>query len=122
MNMKSLLKFVPAAVMLLAAGLTASAAISAPVAMSVAPAKLMQKSAVRPLDLQEGETVFTYASGGTNNFLGVKAAETYDMAILLNSPSLVGAKIVGLRFDMIFQLLPVYIVYGTLVFECIYII
>lgn len=101
MNMKSLLKFVPAAVMLLAAGLTASAAISAPVAMSVAPAKLMQKSAVRPLDLQEGETVFTYASGGTNNFLGVKAAETYDMAILLNSPSLVGAKIVGLRFDMI---------------------
>lgn len=101
MNMKSLLKFVPAAVMLLAAGLTASAAISAPVAMSVAPAKLMQKSAVRPLDLQEDETVFTYASGGTNNFLGVKAAETYDMAILLNSPSLVGAKIVGLRFDMI---------------------
>ena len=99
--MKSLLKFVPAAVMLLAAGLTASAAISAPVAMSVAPAKLMQKSAVRPLDLQEDETVFTYASGGTNNFLGVKAAETYDMAILLNSPSLVGAKIVGLRFDMI---------------------
>ena len=101
MNMKSLLKFVPAAAMLFVAGLTASAAISAPVAMSVAPAKLMQKSAVRPLDLQEGETVFTYASGGTNNFLGVKAAETYDMAILLNSPSLVGAKIVGLRFDMI---------------------
>ena len=101
MNMKSLLKFVPAVAMLFAAGLTASAAISAPVAMSVAPAKLMQKSAVRPLDLQEGETVFTYAPDGTNNFLGVKAAETYDMAILLNSPSLVGAKIVGLRFDMI---------------------
>lgn len=101
MNMKSLLKFVPAVAMLLAAGLTASAAAPAVGAMSVAPAKLMQKSAVRPLDLQEGETVFTYAPGGTNNFLGVKAAETYDMAILLNSPSLVGAKIVGLRFDMI---------------------
>lgn len=101
MNMKSLLKFVPAVAMLCAAGLTASAATPIADAMSIAPAKIMQKSAVRPLDLQEGETVFTYASGGTNNFLGVKAAETYDMAILLNSPSLVGAKIVGLRFDMI---------------------
>lgn len=101
MNMKSLLKFVPAVAMLCATGFMAQAASSEVAAFSPSPAKIQLKNAVRPLDLQEGETVFTYASGGTNNFLGVKAAETYDMAILLNSPSLVGAKIVGLRFDMI---------------------
>lgn len=100
MNMKSLLKFVPAAVMLLAAGLTASAAISAPVAMSVAPAKLMQKSAVRPLDLQEGETIFTYAPGGTYYVVGSKKAESYDAAIKLDGKAFAGAKVAGVRFQI----------------------
>lgn len=100
MKLKSLLKFVPAVAMLLAAGLTASAAISAPVAMSVAPAKILQKSAVRPLDVQDGQTIFSYAPGGCVYVFGSKKAGSYDAAIKLDGKAFAGAKVTGVRFQI----------------------
>ena len=100
MNMKSLLKFVPAVAMLFAAGLTASAAAPAVGAMSVAPAKILQKSAVRPLDVQDGETIFSYAPGGCYYVFGSQKAGSYDAAIKLDGKAFAGAKVTGVRFQI----------------------
>ena len=69
MNMKSLLKFVPAVAMLCATGFMAQAASSEVAAFSPSPAKIQLKNAVRPLDIQEGESVFSYAPEGTKIFM-----------------------------------------------------
>ena len=100
MKLKSLLKFVPAVAMLLAAGFMAQAASSEVAAFSPSPAKIQLKNAVRPLDIQEGESVFSYAPEGTKNFYGNRSTDSYDIAILVKDPSLVGAKIVGMRFEL----------------------
>ena len=100
MNMKSLLKFVPAVAMLCATGFMAQAASSEVAAFSPSPAKIQLKNAVRPLDIQEGESVFSYAPEGTKNFYGNRSTDSYDIAILVKDPSLVGAKIVGMRFEL----------------------
>lgn len=100
MNMKSLLKFVPAVAMLCATGFMAQAASSEVAAFSPSPAKIQLKNAVRPLDIQEGESVFSYAPEGTKNFYGTQSTDSYDLAILVKDPSLVGAKIVGMRFEL----------------------
>lgn len=101
MNMKSLLKFVPAAAMLFATGFAAQAASPAVAAFSPSPAKALLKSAaVRPLDIQEGETVFSYAPNGTDGFYGTTATDSYGLAIRIVDPALVGAKIVGMRFAL----------------------
>lgn len=100
MNMKSLLKFVPAVAMLCATGFMAQAASSEVAAFSPSPAKIQLKNAVRPLDIQEGESVFSYAPEGTKNFYGNRSTDSYDLAILVKDPSLVGAKIVGMRFEL----------------------
>ena len=100
MNMKSLLKFVPAAAMLFATGFAAQAASPAVAAFSPSPAKIQLKNAVRPLDIQEGESVFSYAPEGTKYFYGNRSTDSYDLAILVKDPSLVGAKIVGMRFEL----------------------
>ena len=99
--MKSLLKFVPAAAMLFATGFAAQAASPAVAAFSPSPAKALLKSAaVRPLDIQEGETVFSYAPNGTDGFYGTAATDSYGLAIRIVDPALVGAKIVGMRFAL----------------------
>ena len=100
MNMKSLLKFVPAVAMLCATGFMAQAASSEVAAFSPSPAKIQLKNAVRPLDIQEGESVFSYAPEGTKSFYGTQSTDSYDLAILVKDPSLVGAKIVGMRFEL----------------------
>lgn len=101
MNMKSLLKFVPAAAMLFATGFAAQAASPAVAAFSPSPAKALLKSAaVRPLDIQEGETVFSYAPNGTDGFYGTTATDSYGLAIRITDPALVGAEIVGMRFAL----------------------
>lgn len=101
MNMKSLLKFVPAVAMLCATGFMAQAAAT-PVAgaMSIAPAKIMQKSAVRPLDLQEGESIFTYVPDGLYYGIGSQTAESYDAAIKLDGKAFAGAKVAGIQFQL----------------------
>ena len=100
MKLKSLLKFVPAVAMLCATGFMAQAASSEVAAFSPSPAKIQLKNAVRPLDIQEGESVFSYAPEGTKNFYGTQSTDSYDIAILVKDPSLVGAKIVGMRFEL----------------------
>lgn len=101
MKLKSLLKFVPAVAMLFATGFAAQAASPAVAAFSPSPAKALLKSAaVRPLDIQEGETVFSYAPNGTDGFYGTTATDSYGLAIRITDPALVGAEIVGMRFAL----------------------
>ena len=99
MNIKSLLKFVSAAAMLCATGFMAQAA-TATEAAAASFLQVSQRNVVRPLDIQEGETVFSYAPGGTTRFSGLDLTDTYDLAIRIADPVLVGARIVGIRFEL----------------------
>ncbi len=99
MNKKFLLKFVPAAAMLCATGFMAQAAAVTETA-AVSPSQTSQRNAVRPLDIQEGETIFSYAPDGTYRYWGLDVIDIYDMAIRITDPVLVGARIEGIRFEL----------------------
>ena len=107
MNVKSLLKSTPVAAMLCAAFVTASAAMptnletSLAVSENLLQAKPLPQSTVRPLDINEGETIFTYAPDGLSYVYGARAAGDYDVAIRLDGNSFAGAKVTGIRFYLL---------------------
>lgn len=105
MNVKTLLNSLSAAAMLCTAA-TATAAV--PSAVSTVSeigfaksATIFPKSQVRPLDVADGETIFSYAPEGLVYVYGTSQAGSYDVAIKLDGTAFAGAKVTGIRFYLL---------------------
>lgn len=89
-----------------AAILVSASAIAQVPALSQAPEQVMRQAAaarqaVTPKAVADDETIFTYAPNGTYNYYRASSStEPYNMAIRIADNTLVGAKVVGLCFDL----------------------